>query len=131
MNIYRVDEHHVVHTCPADDQPHPVDIRRTIVGVILDNRPCLAPIHIGPDTAPLRCSQQEPADRHCDHCRTVVVTGTITTEHLGHDEPRHHNPVAPAVLAPDPCTVCGEPLAAVLADHGRHISCHPTARMAA
>lgn len=133
MNIYRVDEHHLLHTCPVDDQPHSVQIRRTIVGVIRDDRPCLAPIHTGPDSVPVRCSQQERADRQCDHCRTVIVTGTITTEHLGHEGPDGpgHNAIAPTGLAPDPCTVCGEPLAAVLANHGRHICCYPTRRMAA
>jgi hypothetical protein len=122
VRIYRVDEHHKMHTCPADPDPHPVDIRRTIVHVT-DPQPCLTPTYdsIG---APVECSRYEIRDRQCDHCRTVITIGTITVEHL--DNPRTAS-LIPGLsgLASDPCTVCGDPLAAVLADHGRHIGCHP------
>ncbi|WP_327009035.1 hypothetical protein OHA72_18325 [Dactylosporangium sp. NBC_01737] len=123
MSIYRVDEHHRTHTCPADPDPHPIDIARTVVH-ITEGRPCLAPVTIrcGNRTVSIACSRQQPAHRQCSACRTVITVGTITVEHLGAAEPC---PRATIHTAPTTCSVCGEPLNAVLADWGTHLLCHP------
>ncbi|GAA1028503.1 hypothetical protein GCM10009557_13770 [Virgisporangium ochraceum] len=132
MNIYRIDEHHVLHRCPIDEQPHVIDIRRTIVHVT-DTGPCLTPVTIGHDTgttSTVACGRHEPHERQCDNCRTVITTGTITTSYLlGITRPTPATEtVATSGLAPDPCPVCGEPLAAVLAARGRHLGCHRSSR---
>lgn len=123
MSIYRVDEHHRTHTCPADPDPHPVDITRVIVH-ITEGRPCLAPVVIrcGDRTVSIPCGRHEPAHRQCSACRTVVTVGTITVEHLGAAES-----CPPAITRTEPttCSVCGEPLAAILAERGTHLLCHP------
>lgn len=134
MNIHRIDAHHIVHRCPTDPQPHGVDIRRTIVH-ITDTGPCLTPVTIGHDTsatATVACGRHEPHERQCDNCRTVITAGTTTIEYLlGIVRPRPAAEMAAAFgLAPQPCSICGDPLAAVLADYGRHIggrysTCHP------
>ncbi len=91
MRICRVDEHRLVHTCPANDEPHPVDIRRTVVHVT-DPQPCLAPVIIrsGDTVAVVDCGRHEPSDRQCGNCRVVVTTGTVTIEDLGYQGPDRH-----------------------------------------
>ncbi len=93
MSIYRVDEHRITHTCPADPTPHVIDIRRRIVHVT-PGRPCLTPVTItsGAVTATVPCGRYLPARRQCGHCRTIITTGRITTEHRGHN---------PACTGPD------------------------------
>ena len=94
MSIYRVDEHHRTHTCPADPEPHAVDITRVVVH-ITEGRPCLAPVVIrcGDRIVSIPCGRHEPAHRQCGACRTVVTTGAITVEHLGHTN-QHDNTCA-------------------------------------
>jgi len=126
VSIYLVDVHVVTHTCPADAEPHPVSTARTIVHVT-PGGPCHTPVtlhdHDG-TTIEIPCGRREPHDRQCGACRTVVIERTVTIEH----DPtpvRRGQPPAPAGYAPKPCTTCGLPLAAVLAQTGRHLLCAP------
>jgi hypothetical protein len=123
MSIYRVDEHHRTHTCPADPEPHPIDITRVVVH-ITDGRPCLTPVVIrcGNRTVSLPCGRHEPTHRQCDTCRPVITIGTVTVEHLGSAETCQPTT---AHRAPATCDTCGEPLDAILADWGTHLLCHP------
>jgi hypothetical protein len=126
MSIYLVDVHVVTHTCPADPNPHPVHTSRTIVHVT-PGGPCRTPITIGCDdgtTMQLPCGRREPRERQCDACRTVVTERTITFEHDPTPVLRGQ-PLAPSGYAKHPCTVCAQPLAAILAPTGRHILCAP------
>ena len=49
MSIYLVAVQHVLHTCPAEPRPHPVDTRCTV-------------LHVTPGPA-LRCSGHDPLRR--------------------------------------------------------------------
>ncbi len=125
MSIYLVDVHVVTHTCPADPQPHPAHITHTIVH-ITPGGPCRTPVTLYDDdgTTQIPCGRREPHERQCGACRTVVIERTVTVEH----DPtpvRRGQPSAPSGYAPNPCTVCGLPLAAVLARSGRHVLCVP------
>jgi hypothetical protein len=128
MSIYLIHLDRRVHTCPAEPDPHPYDIRRTILAVT-DGGPCRTPVTIrcGDTEAVVPCGRQLPAAQHCAACRTVVVEHTITDHHTG-PHPTGHQPVVPAGYADQPCDVCGQPLAAVLAATGRHILCQPHTR---
>jgi hypothetical protein len=123
MTHYLVDVCHYTHTCPADRAPHVVDTCRTVVeGIPAD--PCQQPVTVrsGDTTTVLDCRRVLPGDQQCPACRTVITVRRETTIHLG--------PYAVAVgeaptgHADDPCRICGEPLAAVLASWGVHILCH-------
>ncbi|GAA4564994.1 hypothetical protein GCM10023176_12080 [Micromonospora coerulea] len=83
MTIYLVDIEQVIHTCPAHADPHPFDIRRTLVDVI-PGGPCRAPVTIrcGGQTVQIPCHRHEPAKRQCGTCRVIVTERTITTRHL-------------------------------------------------
>ncbi|SBT41821.1 hypothetical protein [Micromonospora narathiwatensis] len=82
MTIYLVDVEQVIHTCPAHAEPHPYDIRRTVVDVI-PGGPCRAPVTIrcGQMTATIPCHRHEPAKRQCGACRVIVTERTITNHH--------------------------------------------------
>ncbi|MFU8851107.1 hypothetical protein ACNAW0_09010 [Micromonospora sp. SL1-18] len=82
MTIYTVDIVHILHTCPANPEPHPYDTRRTVVDVI-PGGPCRAPVTIrcGQVTTTVPCHQHEPAKRQCGACRVIVRERTITTHH--------------------------------------------------
>lgn len=124
MRIVTVDERHYTHTCPADLQPHVIDVVRTVVGCT-DPQPCLTPHTVADGiggTSTVDCHLYELPQRRCGNCRQVVVTRSITVTDLGHDDPDCH-PAASGGIAPDPCTMCGKPLAAILADLGRHLGC--------
>jgi hypothetical protein len=126
MTVYAIHEHHTLHTCPADTEPHPVIVRREVVH-ISEGRPCLTPvtIHIGHTTATVPCGRHVPYDRQCGPCRTITNTRQITTEYIGHQDGHQTgtgHTLVPTGLADDPCPVCGDPVAAFL---GRHILCHP------
>ena len=90
MTFIHVDIHQFTHTCPGNPEPHPVDIRRTIVAV-LDGGPCRQPItvHSGGATAVIACGRHESADRQCPACRVTVIERSITTTNLGHHGPQH------------------------------------------
>ncbi|WFE29651.1 hypothetical protein O7623_10880 [Solwaraspora sp. WMMD791] len=79
MSIHLVDVVQVLHTCPADPQPHPYDIRRTLVHVT-PGGPCRAPVTIrcGNTTTTIDCGRHRPAAHQCGACRTTVVERTIT-----------------------------------------------------
>lgn len=119
---YHIAEHHRTHTCPANPTPHAWDVTRTILRTE-DTGPCLTRITL-PTGATIPCGRHESLDRQCAHCRTEIVIETVTTEHTG-----PHTPVTPGPSgnAPHPCDACGLPLAAVLAESGRHIGCQPPA----
>ncbi|MEH1129144.1 hypothetical protein [Micromonospora sp. CPCC 206061] len=80
MTLYLVDIEQHTHTCPADADPHPVDIRRTIVH-ITDSGPCRAPvtIRLADTSTVIPCGRHEPAERQCGACRPIVTERTITT----------------------------------------------------
>jgi len=123
VSIYAIAEHHAVHTCPANPQPHPIDIGRRIIH-ITPGRPCQTPvtIRLGARTVTVPCGRHEPYDRQCGACRTIATVTQVTTTDLG---PAPLGlPPAPAGTRPDPCPTCGQPVAAILT---RHILCHPAA----
>ena len=96
MRIVTVDEHHYIHTCPADPEPHVIDTIRTIVDRT-DPQPCLTPLAVADGTGTavtVDCYHYESHQRRCENCRQVVVTRTVTTTHLGHH--------GPADLRPEP-----------------------------
>ncbi len=130
MTIYLVHIDQDTHTCPADPQPHVVYSRRHILAIV-DGGPCQTPVtfRCGDTTATVACGRREPAERQCLACRVIVTEQSITTRHLG--------PVvvgqrpAPTGLAKRPCHGCGQPLAAVLAEDGRHVLCATEGRVVA
>ncbi|MGK5441828.1 hypothetical protein ACSNN7_08395 [Micromonospora sp. URMC 105] len=83
MTIYLVDIEQIMHTCPAEPEPHPFDIRRTLVDVI-PGGPCRAPVTVrcGGQAVQVPCHRHEPAKRQCGACRVIVTERTITTRHL-------------------------------------------------
>jgi hypothetical protein len=124
MTVYLVDIAIRTHTCPGDGDPHPYDIGRQVVHVI-PGGPCQTPLTIsdGDTTTQIPCASRQPADRQCHACRTVITERTITVHHDG----AHTVSATPAPQgdATEPCTGCGQRLAAVLAAGGRHILCQP------
>ncbi|MEV1145192.1 hypothetical protein [Micromonospora sp. NPDC049799] len=80
MTIVIVDIVQVLHTCPAEPEPHPYDIRRAVVDVI-PGGPCRAPVTIrcGNTLIQIPCHRHEPAKRQCGACRVIVTERTITT----------------------------------------------------
>jgi hypothetical protein len=74
MTIHLVDLELIAHACPAQDEPHPYDIRRTIVDTI-DGGPCRTPVVIrcGDTTTQIPCGRHEPVDRQCPACRVIVT----------------------------------------------------------
>ena len=83
MSIHTVDVVQLLHTCPAEPEPHPYDIRRTVIDVI-DGGPCRNPVTIrcGDTTALIPCRRHEPVKRQCGACRVIVTEHTITTRTL-------------------------------------------------
>ena len=124
MTAYQVDVHHFTHTCPADPEPHPYDTRRTIVAVVVGG-PCLGPVAVrsGDTITVIACGRHVPRDQQCRACRITVIEHAVTFTHTG-PHTRASRPM-PTGLAAEPCRVCGQPLAAVLADHGTHLLCQP------
>lgn len=85
MTIYLVDIVQTLHICPTEPDPHPYEIRRTVVDVI-PGGPCRAPVTIrcGKQTVQIPCHRHEPAKRQCGACRVIVTERTITTRtHTG------------------------------------------------
>jgi hypothetical protein len=80
MTIHVVDIEQVVHTCPAQPEPHPYDIRRTVVHVI-PGGPCRTPVTIrcGNTTTQVPCGRHEPTNRQCPACRIIVTERSIST----------------------------------------------------
>lgn len=124
MIIYAVDVHYLIHTCPADPEPHPVDTRQQVVHVT-PGGPCRTPVTVrcGDTATVIPCGRRKPVKRQCHACRTTVTVHRATTRRLN-AQPVH---VAPATTghAPLRCDVCRQPLAAVLAAWGHHVLCHP------
>jgi hypothetical protein len=111
-----------VHTCPANPDRHPFDTTRHVLHAA-PGRACQQPvtIRVGGRTVALPCGRHNPPDRQCGACRPVITILQVTTTDLGH-QAGTGQPPAPAGLSPDPCPVCGLPVAAILS---RHILCHP------
>jgi hypothetical protein len=80
VTIHLVTITQVTHTCPAQPEPHPYDIRRTLTHVI-PGGPCRAPVTIrcGDVTTEIACHRHEPANRQCGACRVIVTEQSITT----------------------------------------------------
>ncbi len=93
MTIHVVDITRTLHTCPADSDPHPVDIRRSILAVI-PGGPCRTPVTIrcGTTTAVIACGRHKPADAQCPACRITVTEHTITDTFVGYHGPEHLRP---------------------------------------
>ncbi len=125
MTIYLVHVYQDTHTCPSDSQPHVVATRRQVLGVV-DGGPCrtLVTIRIGDTKATIDCRRHLPADEQCPACRITVVEQAIITTQTG---PATVGPAGVFGLAPNPCPICHQPLAAVLADLG-HILCNSTTK---
>ncbi len=94
MSIYAVEVFHLIHTCPADLDPHPVDTRRRIVHVTPGGA-CLTPVTIrcGNTTTVIDCGRHEPAERQCANCRTIVRVLKVTSRDLGYQGPALVQPV--------------------------------------
>jgi hypothetical protein len=90
MTFIQVDSHHLTHTCPADPEPHPYDIRRTIIAVV-PGGPCRQPVtvHSGDTAATVPCGRHVRRERQCPACRVTVVEHAITTEFMGPHGPQH------------------------------------------
>jgi hypothetical protein len=125
VTIYANHAHYITHTCPADPQPHVIEVRRRILQVTAV-RPCRNPVTIpsGDTITVVDCGRREPYERQCATCRSIVTVVKTTVIHLGWDEPANIPP-APEGYAEQPCIGCGQPLAAVLAPVGHHIGCPP------
>jgi hypothetical protein len=123
VTIYYVDEHHYTHTHPGDDTPHVVDIRRSIVKVRA-GQTCRKPTRT-PGGRIVACSRMVPPDQQCQECRVSIRIRNVAVTHLGPEQPS--GPPQPSGMLPDPCQVCGRPVAAILADTGRHVLCTPAA----
>jgi hypothetical protein len=85
VSIYAVAEHHTVHTCPADPQPHAIYIHRRIINVT-PGRACHQPvtIRLGTTTAVIPCWRHGPRERQCAACRTIITVVQVTITDLGH-----------------------------------------------
>jgi hypothetical protein len=124
VTVYAITEHHQLHTCPAEQERHSIDIQRRIVHT-RPARACQHPvtIRVGDTVTTVPCGRHEPALRQCGACRTLVTITQVTASDLG---PAPLGlPPAPTGLAKDPCPACGQPVAAILT---RHILCHTTPR---
>ena len=93
MSIYAVTQHQVLHTCPADPEPHPIATTQTVVHVT-PGRTCLTPvtIRIGNTTRTVSCGRRLPYERQCGSCRTIVTVRSVTTTDLGYQGPAHLAP---------------------------------------
>jgi hypothetical protein len=125
MSRYLVDGVHYTHTCPADPTPHPFNMHRTVVGHTPGGQ-CRRPIPVrnGGRMTMVDCARLLAPHRCCPACTTIVEIRQEATVHVGpYRAPTRGVPVG---YAPHPCIVCGQPLAAVLADGGgRHVLCDP------
>jgi hypothetical protein len=123
VTVYAIAEHHLVHTCPANPQPHAVDIQRGIIHAA-PGRPCQQPvtIRIGNTTAVIPCGRHETSARQCGACRPLITIVQVTMTDLGYQAGTGQQS-APTGLHPDPCPVCGLRVAAILP---RHLLCRPT-----
>ena len=74
VSIYLVAVQHVLHTCPAEPGPHPVDTRCTVLHVT-PGRPCSTPVTIrcGDDCCRVPCGRHNPVDQQCGNCRTIIT----------------------------------------------------------
>ncbi|GAB1692792.1 hypothetical protein KRM28CT15_45950 [Krasilnikovia sp. M28-CT-15] len=124
MTAIQVDVHHYTHTCPADPEPHPYDTRRSVIAVNPGGQ-CRRPVTLrtGTTTVTIACGRRVPREQQCPACRITVIEHTVTFTHTGPDQ-RATQPM-PGGLAEQPCTSCGQPLAAVLTELGRHLLCQP------
>ncbi|SBT69201.1 hypothetical protein GA0070622_6321 [Micromonospora sediminicola] len=97
MSIHTVDVAQLVHTCPAEPEPHPYDIRRSVIDVI-DGGPCRNPVTIrcGDTITQIRCGRHEPTHRQCSACRITVVERIITDTFVGYQGPEQMRPVKDA-----------------------------------
>jgi hypothetical protein len=95
MSIYAVEVFHLIHTCPGNHDPHPVDTRRRIVHVT-PGGPCRTPI-VFDNGVTIPCVRREPYARQCVNCRTIIRILKVTSRDLGYQGPAH---LAPAEVAP-------------------------------
>lgn len=89
MTFVHVAIQQIMHTCPASPEPHAIDTRRVIVGLVLGG-PCRQPIAVRVNnTAVLvACGRRLPRDRRCPACRITVIERDIVTIDLGYQGPQ-------------------------------------------
>lgn len=85
MTTYFIDVHEVVHTCPAWDQLHAVDITRTIVEAI-GGGPCRMP-HSSAAGTVVPCGDIRPRDKQCVACKVQVIVRHTTVDDRGYEGP--------------------------------------------
>jgi hypothetical protein len=91
VSVYAIAVHHLVHTCPANPDPHPIDTTRRIIHTA-PGQPCRQPvtIHVGNTTVAIPCGRHEPYDRQCGACRPLITTVQVTATDLGHQAGTDH-----------------------------------------
>jgi hypothetical protein len=94
MTFVHIDIQQTTHTCPAYNEPHPIDVRRAIV-VVVPGGPCQRPVTVRLDTTSVvvACGRRLPTDRQCPACKITVIERNISTTHLGHHD--RHRPQRP------------------------------------
>jgi hypothetical protein len=124
MTHYLIDVTNLVTTTPGQTDPHVVETWRVIVAT-KPGGPCRRPVtlHMGQTTRTLPCGRVRLREQQCVGCRSTITVRHVDTVDLG-PEARTSARAASGLLK-DPCPTCGEPVAAVLADTGRHILCKP------
>lgn len=86
MTVYHVDLYQVVHTCPGFDQPHAVEITRTIVDTI-EGGPCRIPHEIA-DGVLIACGRIRTRDRQCVACKVQIIVRNTTVDDRGYQGPQ-------------------------------------------
>jgi hypothetical protein len=125
---YVIDVHHHTRTNPTGDTSI-IHTRRTVVATE-PGGPCTRPVRItsGAQMVMVSCARAVPSAQQCPACRVTITMRHTTTSTLG-DRDRPATP-APSGLLKEPCPECGLPVAAQLADTGRHLLCPPPASSA-
>src|SRR4051794_25897653 len=118
MTIYAVEVFHLIHTCPGNPAPPPIDTPRTVVHLtprrprpppptrtpprrpvahVPPGGPCRPPITTrrGDTTTVVAWGGHDPFDRQCGNCRTIIHILTVTCRDLGYQGPDHRRPVIP------------------------------------
>lgn len=82
MTFYHINVTHHVHTCPAQDEPHPWTTEREIVDVI-DGGICQTPkaLYLADQMMAIPCGSYLPIDRRCPACKPIIIERSVTTIH--------------------------------------------------
>jgi hypothetical protein len=85
VTIYAVEVFHLIHTCPGNPEPHPVDTRRRVIHITPGGN-CRNPITFD-NGVTIPCGRREPYARQCAACRTIVTIQKVTSRDLGYQGP--------------------------------------------